>query len=273
MVGKVQSGTVRRSLDMEAMLLSGKVAVVTGASGDLGFAMAQALGKAGARIVLASKDKRRLEDAKEKIGIEASRVHIVPTDVRDGEQVAFLMKSSVGKFGSIDILITAAGIQIRKPAVEFARDEWEHVIKVNLSGAFFCCQEAAKYMIPRRFGKIILVSSLTAEIGIPNMAAYVASRGAIRQLAKALAVEWAKFNINVNCIGPGRFLTKMTHDIFADEKVKNSFIRLIPMGRVGVPDDLAGIAVFLASDASKYITGQSFYVDGGWLAAGGSPLG
>jgi NAD(P)-dependent dehydrogenase (short-subunit alcohol dehydrogenase family) len=258
---------------MEELLLLGKVAVVTGASGDLGFAMARALGKAGASIVLASRDKQKLEDVIEKIDIEASRVHMVPTDVGDVEQIAFLMKSSIGKFGNIDILITAAGIQIRKPAVEFAREEWEHVIKVNLSGTFFCCQEAAKYMIPRRCGKIVLVSSLTAEIGIPNMAAYVASRGAIRQLTKALAVEWAKFNINVNCIGPGRFLTKMTQDIFSNEEVKNSFMRLIPMGRVGVPDDLAGITVFLASDASNYITGQSFYVDGGWLASGGNTLG
>jgi NAD(P)-dependent dehydrogenase (short-subunit alcohol dehydrogenase family) len=255
------------------MLLEEKVGVITGASGDLGFAMAQALGKAGANIVLASRDKRRLEDAAGKIGIEASRVHIVPTDVGDNKQVKFLMKSSFDRFGSIDVLITAAGIQIRKPAVEFTCDEWERVLKVNLSGTFFCCQEAAKYMIPRRRGKIILVSSLTAEIGIPNIAAYVASRGAIRQLTKALAVEWAKFNINVNCIGPGRFLTKMTQDIFANEEVKNSFIRLIPMGRVGVPDDLVGITVFLASEASNYITGQSFYVDGGWLAAGGNPLG
>ena len=118
-----------------------------------------------------------------------------------------------------------------------------------------------------------MISSLTAEIGIPKIAPYVASKGAIRQLTKTLAVEWAPFGITVNSIGPGRFKTSMTEDVFSDDSIRESFLRLIPMGRAGVPADLAGITVFLASDASGYITGQSIYVDGGWLAAGGSPLG
>ncbi len=253
--------------------LSGKTAVITGASGDLGFAMAQALGNAGANLVLASQNKKKLQIAAKKSDIDKSKILLVPTDVTDTEQVKLLMKAAFERFGCIDILVTAAGIQIRKPAIKFTRDEWERVLNVNLSGTFFCCQAAAKYMIKQKSGKIIMISSLTAEIGIPNMAAYAASRGAIRQLAKALAVEWARFGISVNCIGPGRFRTKMTEDIFSDDVTRESFLKLIPMKRAGIPSDLAGVVVFLASDASNYITGQSIYVDGGWLASGGNPLG
>lgn len=253
--------------------LDGKVAVITGASGDLGLAIAQALGNAGANLVLASQSKKNLQIAAKKIDIDKSKTLLVPADVTDVEQVESLMKLTVEKFGQVDVLVTAAGIQIRKPAVEFTKDEWKRVLDVNLSGTFLCCQAAAKYMIKQRSGRIIMISSLTAEIGIPNMAAYAASRGAIRQLAKALAVEWARFGINVNCIGPGRFRTKMTEDIFSNNAARDSFLKLIPMGRAGIPSDLAGSVVFLASDASNYITGQSIYVDGGWLASGGNPLG
>ncbi|HDH06706.1 MAG TPA: glucose 1-dehydrogenase [Nitrospirae bacterium] len=251
-------------------LLRDKVAVVTGGGGDIGLAMAKALGDAGARIVLASRDRERLGAAAESISVEQSRILTLSVDVTDNEQVELLMRRTVEKFGQIDVLVTAAGIQLRKPAMEFSREDWDSVLNTNLSGAFFCCQEAAKHMIEQKSGKIIMVSSLTAEIGIPDMAAYVAGRGAIKQLSKALAVEWAKHGINVNCIGPGRFRTKMTEDVFADDEVRNSFMELIPMGRAGRPSDLAGLTVFLASGLSDYITGQSIYVDGGWLASGGS---
>lgn len=252
--------------------LEGKTAVLTGGSGDLGIAMAETLTKAGASVVLASIDTQELEKAKLYLVKTTKNVLTVTMDVTDQKQVKRLAKKTVDQFGSLDILITAAGIQIRKPALEFTQEDWQKVLNVNLTGSFLCAQEAAKYMIAQKSGKIIFISSLTAEIGIPNMIAYVASRGGIKQMSKALAVEWAPYGVQVNCIGPGRFYTRMTKDVFDDPKTRESFLRLIPMNRPGVPSDLAGTVLFLASPASDYITGQSIYVDGGWLAGGGSPL-
>jgi NAD(P)-dependent dehydrogenase (short-subunit alcohol dehydrogenase family) len=253
--------------------LEDRVAVVTGASGDIGFAMAEALAGAGASIVLASRDIKRLENARQRMSADAARVWARTVDVTDAVQVQSLMQETVGRFGRLDILVHAAGTQLRKPAIQVTPEEWNRVLAVNLSGTFYCCQAAARCMIQQRSGRIIMVSSLTAEIGIPNIAPYGASKGAIRSLTKTLAVEWAPYGIAVNSIGPGRFKTSMTEDVFSNESVSKSFLRLIPMARAGLPSDLAGITVLLASDASGYITGQSIYVDGGWLAAGGSPLG
>ena len=252
--------------------LRDKVAVVTGASGDLGSAMAGALAEAGAKVVLAARDVAALEAAAQRLAVESARLLVIPVDVTDVGQVQALMSRTVEQLGRIDVLVTAAGVQVRKPAVDLTKEEWEAVLNVNLSGTFFCCQAAGRYMIRQRAGKVIMVSSLTAEIGLPNMAAYVATRGGIRQLCKALAVEWSPVGINVNCLGPGRFRTRMTESIFADAATRASFLNVIPMKRAGVPSDLAGATVFLASDASSYITGQSLYIDGGWLAAGGNPL-
>ena len=234
--------------------------------------MAEALANAGASIVAASLDDERFGKSVAQLRRSfGDRLLAVPTDVTSREQVRQLMKKAVDRFGQIDILITAAGVQVRKAAEDFTDDDWQKVLSVNLTGTFLCCQEAARYMMARRYGRIITITSLTAEIGIPNMAAYVASRGGIRQLTKALAVEWAKYGINVNSIGPGRFRTRMTEELFADKSIAESFLKLIPAGRAGVPEDLAGVTVFLASDASAYLTGQTIYVDGGWLAGGGQP--
>lgn len=253
--------------------LKGRTAVITGASGDLGIAMAEALARAGASIVAAALDDARLPAAAEKLhAVCGDRLLVRPVDVTSREQVHDLMAKAVERFGRIDILVTAAGVQVRKAAVDFTDADWQRVLAINLTGTFLCCQEAARHMIPNRYGRIITITSLTAEIGIPNMIAYAASRGGIRQLTKALAVEWARHGITVNALGPGRFRTKMTEDLFADPAVAESFLRLIPAGRPGVPADLAGAVVFLASEASRYLTGQSLYVDGGWLAGGGCPL-
>ncbi|MBT0663920.1 SDR family oxidoreductase [Geobacter pelophilus] len=254
--------------------LDKKTAVITGAGGDIGAAIARAMLAAGANLVLTSLSVERLADTYASLGSGCdSRVLIAPADVTDPAQVDGVIASAVAKFGSIDILVTAAGIQLRKPALDFSLAEWEQILRVNLTGTFLCCQAAGKVMLPRGEGKIITISSLTAEIGIPNIAPYAASRGAIKQLTKSLAVEWAKSGINVNCIGPGRIRTKMTDDIFKDDAIRTSFLRLIPAGYAATPDDISWIAVFLASSAAKYIHGQTIYADGGWLAAGGSSLG
>ena len=249
-----------------------KVAIVTGGAGDLGFAIAEAYSAAGAFVVLVGRNLNNLEVAIKKLS-NPHRAIVVTADVSDEEQVNAMVETVIKKYGCIDILVTAAGIQHRNPVLTFESEKWEQVLKVNLTGTFYCAQAVAKHMVNSKFGRIIMITSLTAEIGIPNIAAYAASRGGVRQLAKTLAVELALDGVTVNCVGPGRFLTSMTEDIFQDESKRKRFLSMIPMGRAGNPEDLAGISVFLASGASGYITGQSFYVDGGWLASGGNILG
>ena len=249
-----------------------KVAIVTGGAGDLGFAIAEAYSVAGAFVVLVGRNPNNLEVAIKKLS-NPHRAIAVTADVSDEDQVNAMVETVIKKYGCIDILVTAAGIQHRNPVLTFESEKWEQVLKVNLTGAFYCAQAVAKHMVNSKFGRIIMITSLTAEIGIPNIAAYAASRGGVRQLAKTLAVELALDGVTVNCVGPGRFLTNMTEDIFQDESKRKRFLSMIPMGRAGNPEDLAGISVFLASGASDYITGQSFYVDGGWLASGGNILG
>ena len=249
--------------------LSDKVAIVTGGAGDLGFAIAEAYSVAGAFVVLVGRNSSNLESAIKKLS-SPHRAIAVSADVSDENEVNAMVETVIKKYGCVDILVTAAGIQHRSSVLTFESKMWEEVLKVNLTGAFYCAQAVAKHMVNRKFGRIIMITSLTAEVGIPNVAAYAASRGGVRQFAKTLAVELALDGVTVNCIGPGRFLTNMTADIFKDESKRKRFLSMIPMGRAGNPEDLAGISVFLASGASDYITGQSFYVDGGWLAGGGN---
>ena len=249
--------------------LNDRIAVVTGGSGDLGFAIADAYSAAGAFVILVGRDKSKLDISLNNISHPNKSISIV-CDVRDEAQVEKMVEEVLIRYGKIDILLTAAGIQHRSPVINFGGDDWLRVLDTNLNGTFYCAKAVARHMVVNNSGRIIFISSLTSEIGIPNIAAYAASRGGIKQLSKTMAVELAPLGITVNCIGPGRFLTPMTKDLFDDPSKRESFLSVIPMKRPGVPKDLAGLAVFLASDASSYITGQSIYVDGGWLAGGGN---
>lgn len=252
--------------------LQDRVAIVSGGSGELGSAIAAALADVGASVVLAARDRVRLEETASRLHLPAERVLLRPTDVTARDEVESLVAETLARYGSLDVLVTAAGKQVRKPALDFSERDWVTVLDVNLTGTFLCCQAAAAPMIRQGRGRIIMISSLTAEIGLPKMAAYVASKGGVRQLCKALAVEWAPHGLTVNCLGPGRFRTRMTEDLFSDAAARESFLRLIPAGKAGLGADLGAAAVFLASDAAGYVTGQSLYVDGGWLAGGGNPI-
>jgi NAD(P)-dependent dehydrogenase (short-subunit alcohol dehydrogenase family) len=238
-----------------------KVVVITGGEGGIGCALADAFLEAEAIVITASRTKNEKH---------VSDREFVQMDVSSSDSVQAGIDYILERYKKIDILITAAGIQIRKPALEFEVDEWNQVIKTNLYGSFFVAQNVAKTMVEKKFGRIIFISSLTSEIGLPNMAPYVASRGGIKQLAKSLAVEWASMGITVNCVGPGRIKTPMTEDIFSDPKTCESILRLIPQKRAGLPNDIVGATLFLASEEAGYITGQTIFVDGGWLAAGGN---
>ncbi len=253
---------------MPSLRLDGQVALVTGGSRGLGLGMALALAHAGADIALASRGEEGLKKAAGLVRKTGRQAFVIPTDVGRTDQVRSMVLEVEKHYGRLDVLANAAGVNIRKPSLEFTEEDWEYLLAVNLKGAFFACQEAAKVMRKQGKGKIINLGSLSFEIVVPNIALYAISKGGLRQMTRALAVEWAKDNICVNAIAPGRFWTAMTDTVFSDSELYENAVSVIPQGRPGVPADLAGATVLLASEASDYITGQTLVIDGGWLVAG-----
>jgi len=252
---------------MNLFSLKGKRALVTGSSQGLGNAIAKGLGKAGAVIVLNGRKMEKLEKVKgafEKEGIES---HCCAFDVSDEAAVVSGVEEIEKKVGPIDILVNNAGINARFPVEDFPTEEWQRVLDTNINAVFFVSKAVGKKMIERGRGKIINTASLLSQAARPSIPAYAASKGAVRMLTKALAVEWAKYNIQVNAIGPGYFVTDLTRVLLEDEAFNAWVLDRTPAGRWGNPEDLMGTAVYLASDASNYVTGQVVYVDGGFLAA------
>lgn len=194
-----------------------------------------------------------------------------PVDVADEKSVEALVKKVLAVFKKIDVLVLAHGVQQRKPLLDFSLEEWNKILKINLTGTFLAVKHFAKPMVKAKCGKIIAITSLTTEFGIKNISAYAASKGGMSQFLKTAAVELADYNINVNMVAPGRIKTKMTADLLKDKKMAESNLRCIPLKRFGEPVDVAGAVLFLASDYSDYMTGQTIFVDGGWLASGGNP--
>jgi len=246
--------------------LDGRVALVTGASRGLGQGMAIALGSAGASVALVARTKASLEETAKLIEKEGSKAYVLQADISKILEAERVVKQTAEHFGQLNILLNSVGTQVRKPVLEISEQEWDYLIGVNLKSVYFVTQAAAREMIKVKKGKIINITSLTSFIGLPNVSIYGASKGGIAALTRQWAIEWAKYNINVNAIGPGYFKTALTADLFKDETRFKWVLSRIPLGRTGVPEDLAGAAVFLASDASDYITGQIINVDGGWLA-------
>lgn len=255
---------------MPSLRLDGRVALVTGGSRGLGLGMALALAHAGADVALASRSRDGLEGAARLVRETGRRAFVVPADVAKVDEVRAMVRDVRAHYGRLDVLVNAAGVNIRKPADDFSEEEWDRLLAVNLKAAFFAAQAAAEVMRERGGGKIINLGSLSFEIVVPDIALYAISKGGMRQMTRALAVEWAKDRISVNAIAPGRFWTAMTDAVFSDGELYESAVSVIPQGRPGVPADLAGATVLLASDASDYITGQTIVVDGGWLVAGGT---
>ena len=258
---------------MPSFRLDGRVALVTGGGRGLGLAMAQALAEAGADIAIASRTESELEAAAGLIRKNGREVLTVPTDVSDVEAVRSMVQKTASHFNRFDILVNAAAINYRKPADDFTEQDWDRLIGINLKGAFFACQEALRVMKrqtdrPHK-AKIINVGSIAYEIVVPNIALYSISKGGLRQMTRSLAVDFARDNICVNSVAPGRFWTKMTDSVFSNPDLYDSAVSVIPMGRPGVPSELAGATVFLASDASDYITGETITIDGGWTVSAG----
>lgn len=245
--------------------LTGRVAIVTGGNGGIGLGMARGLAGAGASIVIAARDQAKGEAAVAELSQLGIRTAFVSVDVADPASCRAMVVETVDRFGRLDILVNNAGMSIRKPPEEYAIAEWQKVLDTNLTGAFVCSQAAHAAMRRNGGGKIINIGSMMAIFGAAYAAAYAASKGAIVQLTKSLATAWAQDNIQVNAVLPGWIDTELT--IAAREQVPGLHERILrrtPAGRWGIPDDLAGIAMFLAAPASDFVTGASIPVDGGF---------
>ena len=255
--------------ELPSFSLEGQVALVTGGSRGLGLGIARALAHHGADIVLAARGREELTRAADAVRTTGRRVVTLPVDVGSHGAPAALVEGAVNALGRLDVLVTGAGVNVRKPAASFTHEDFATVLRVNLEAAFFISQAAGHVMRKQGHGRIICIGSIAQEVAVPNVGIYAMSKGGLRQMVKSLALEWARDGVTVNAIAPGRFWTTMTDAVFSDDRLYDSAVRVIPMGRPGVPADLAGAAVLLASAAGAYITGQTIVVDGGWLASSG----
>jgi len=245
--------------------LTGKVAIVTGAGRGIGKAIARALAGAHAAVVVNDVDLDGAEEVARGIETSGEKALPVKADVREGDEVSRMVDRAVKDLGGIHILVNNAGVILRKPAEEIAEEEWDRVIDINLKGSFLCARAVAQAMMKAgQGGRIINISSIMGGVALPPRAAYCASKGGIIALTKDLAAEWAKHAITVNGIAPGWTVTEMTQSYFSQEPVRRFVLERIPLNRLGRPEDIAHLAVFLASDYADYITGQTVYVDGGW---------
>lgn len=254
-------------MNLDKFSLKGRVALVTGASRGLGQGMAQALAEAGADVALVARTKSSLEETAASVEKAGSRGFVIQTDLSRSGEADRVVRETVKQFGRVDILLNAAGTQVRKPLFEMTEQDYDYLMSVNLKSMYFLSQAAAKEMSRHGRGKIINIASLTSFIGISNISIYGTSKGGVVSLTRQFAVELAGQNINVNAISPGYFITDLTAALFADPERAKWVLSKIPLGRTGNPADLAGAVVFLASPASDYITGQVLSVDGGWLSA------
>ncbi len=251
----------------DSFRLKGRVAVVTGASGGIGQAIALGLARFGADIVAVYRSVNNFPHIEAEVTSCGGRAMGIRADVTDPAQVEAMVAQVLERFGRIDILVNSAGIAIRKPSVSFPIEEWQRVMDVNVKGTFLCCQAVGRVMIEQKRGKIINLSSPRGEFGLPGgYAAYCPSKAGVNLLTKTLAVEWAQYNIEVNAIAPTYVRTALTERLFENEAFRRSVLAEIPKGRVAEPEDLIGPVVFLASEASNFVTGHILYVDGGYSA-------
>ena len=247
--------------------LEGKCGIVTGSVSGIGKAVARGLAEAGGKVVIADVRFDELKETADEITSEGHSVIPVAVDMRSMDSIRNLVDTTVNTFGRIDFLFNNAGVLHREPCEELKKEAWDEVMQVNLSGPFFLAQTVAKVMIEKETkGKIVNTSSLMAVLGGRSIPAYTATKGALAQVTKAMCNDWGKYGIRVNAIGPGYVKTEMTDSLQKDKERFTEIESRIPLGRWAEPEDFAGPAVFLASDASDYITGQVIFIDGGYLA-------
>ncbi|MBS4215208.1 SDR family NAD(P)-dependent oxidoreductase [Neobacillus rhizophilus] len=249
--------------------LTGKVSIVTGASKGIGKAIAVGLAEAGSHVVLCSRTKVELDEVAKEIEQKGVEALVIPCDVSNPKDIQNVVDEAVKKFHQIDVLINNAGITAKRPAEEYDLNDWNKVIGVNLTGVFLFAQAVGRQMIKQKKGTIINVSSVGGETALTGSIAYCASKGGVNMLTKVLAVEWAPHGIRVNGIAPAYIETPLVKAI---KDQRTEFAQKVeartPLNRLGMPDELIGSAIFLASDASSYITGETLKADGGWTALG-----
>jgi gluconate 5-dehydrogenase len=243
--------------------LTGKVALVTGASRGLGQYLARALARAGADLVVTARKKEDTEGFAEEVRALGRRCASLSLDVRDEASIARLGDDAPHALGKIDVLVNNAGCNVRKPALEVTWEDWNKVLDTNLRGTFFVAQAIGRHMVARGQGRVVNMGSLTTLFGYAGIGPYCASRGGVKQLTMSLADEWGKHGITVNCLAPGWFKTEQTKVLYENPRWVEYITDRIPLHRPGQPTDLDGAIVFLASDASAYVTGQTLLVDGG----------
>jgi NAD(P)-dependent dehydrogenase (short-subunit alcohol dehydrogenase family) len=243
--------------------LTGKVAIVTGTSRGLGQYFARALARAGAHLVLTSRNLETLKPFQAEMEALGRRTLSLELDVRNQKSIEAMVQAAGAHFGQIDILVNNAGCNVRKPALDVTWDDWNLVLETNLRGTFFVSQAVARHMIPRKYGRIINVGSVTCVFGYAGLAPYGASRGGVKQLTMSLADDWGPHGITVNCLAPGWFKTAQNAVMYENQEWVDYLCDRIPLKRPGTPTDLDGAIVFLASDASQYVTAQTLLIDGG----------
>ncbi|MBL8125568.1 MAG: glucose 1-dehydrogenase [Pyrinomonadaceae bacterium] len=248
--------------------LSGRTAVVVGGTSGIGRALAHGLAEAGADVVASSRRIEQVEATAAEIEALGRRTIRCTSDVSDRESLNELLTECTAAFGKVDILVNSAGITKRSPTLDLDEDDWNAILETNLTGTLRACQVFGRHMVGNGYGRIINIASLSTFVSLFEVAAYSASKAAVASLTKSLAIEWAKHGVNVNAIAPGVFRTALNQKLLDETPRGQEFLTRTPMGRFGNVEELAGAAVFLASEAASFVTGEVLVVDGGFLASG-----
>lgn len=251
----------------ELFNINGKIAMVTGSTGGLGSSFAKGLAENGTVVILNGRNREKLDEQVQSLRSAGYNVHGYAFDITSSEEVCHAVELINKEVGPIDILVNNAGINLRAPLENYKDEDWDKLIGINLTGAYKVSKAVVKAMIERRSGKIINIGSMQSELGRPTIAPYAASKGGIKMLTKGMAVDWAKYNIQVNGIGPGYFKTELTKPLYENPEFDAWLRGRTPSNRWGDPEELIGALLFLSSPASAYVNGQMIYVDGGLLAS------
>ncbi|TDB49511.1 glucose 1-dehydrogenase [Bacillus sp. CBEL-1] len=246
--------------------LQEKKVIVTGGGKGIGKDIALEFAKLGSTVVITGRNESTLREAVEELRSYNSNCTYMSANIQNVDEVYKMIDGAVSHMGGLDIVVNNAGINIAKPAIEVTEEDWDAVIDTNLKGIFFCSQRAGKYFIQQKSGKIINILSQMAFVGYINRASYCSSKGGGMQLTKALAVEWAPYNVKVNAVAPTFIETELTSGMFEDKSFYQDVISRIPLGTIAKPSDVTGAVLFLASDMANFITGETIKVDGGWTA-------